>query len=245
MKDDVTVLSEVVVYTGYMTQKKADLTGSISIAGASDIEKSPSVNAMKSLQGKLLGVHITTSGGNPSEGVNVQIRGLSSLSGAVKPLIVLDEMPTENLDLRDINSGDIESIQVLKDAASASIYGAHASGGVLLVQTKKVKRISYPSNTMAVLLQNPQKVKYNSNTRGHWKYYGDIATQLWYNPNPDNDMLRLVDERYTYWASKAPIPGGISFENFELKAPLKNGEKFYFGVVPMSPEKLIEKNKIK
>ena len=137
MEDDATVLSE--VYIGYMTQRKADVTGSIAIATASDIAKNPSANAMKSLQGKLAGVHITTNGGSPAEGVNVQVRGLSSLSGGVRPLIVLDGMPTENLNLRDINSGDIESIQVLKDAASASIYGARASGGVILIQTRKGK----------------------------------------------------------------------------------------------------------
>lgn len=137
MKSDATMLSEVVVYTGYMTQKKADLTGSVAMANASDLKKNASANAMKSLQGKMAGVHITTNGGNPAEGTTVQIRGLSSLSGGVKPLIVLDGMPTENLNLRDINSGDIESIQVLKDAASASIYGARASGGVILIQTKK------------------------------------------------------------------------------------------------------------
>lgn len=139
MKSDATMLSEVVVYTGYMTQKKADLTGSLAMANADDIKKNAAVNPMKSLQGKLSGVHITTNGGNPAEGVTIQIRGLSSLSGGVKPLIVLDGMPTENLNLRDINSGDIESIQVLKDAASASIYGARASGGVILIQTKKGK----------------------------------------------------------------------------------------------------------
>lgn len=137
MKSDATMLSEVVVYTGYMTQKKADLTGSVAMASASDLKKNASANAMKSLQGKMAGVHITTNGGNPAEGATVQIRGLSSLSGGVKPLIVLDGMPTENLNLRDINAGDIESIQVLKDAASASIYGARASGGVILIQTKK------------------------------------------------------------------------------------------------------------
>lgn len=141
MKSDATMLSEVVVYTGYMTQKKADLTGSVAMASASDLKKNASANAMKSLQGKMAGVHITTNGGNPAEGATVQIRGLSSLSGGVKPLIVLDGMPTENLNLRDINAGDIESIQVLKDAASASIYGARASGGVILIQTKKVRQV--------------------------------------------------------------------------------------------------------
>lgn len=136
MQEDAMMLSEV-VYIGYMTQRKADLTGSVAMAKAADIEKNRSANAMKALQGKMSGVHITTNGGNPAENVNIQIRGLSSLSGGVKPLIVLDGMPTENLNMRDINAGDIESIQVLKDAASASIYGARASGGVVLIQTKK------------------------------------------------------------------------------------------------------------
>lgn len=136
MEDDATMLSEV-VYIGYMTQKKADLTGSVAMAKAVDIDKNPSVNAMKALQGKLSGVHITTNGGNPAENVYIQVRGLTSLSGGVTPLIVLDGMPAPNLNFRDINAGDIESVQVLKDAASASIYGARASGGVILIQTKK------------------------------------------------------------------------------------------------------------
>lgn len=138
MKSDATMLSEVVVYTGYMTQKKADLTGSVALADSKDIKKT-SANVMKAMQGKMAGVKISNNGGNPAEDIGIQIRGLSSLSGAVTPLIVLDGMPAEGLNLRDINSGDIESIQVLKDAASASIYGARASGGVILVQTKKGK----------------------------------------------------------------------------------------------------------
>ncbi|MGE9310966.1 SusC/RagA family TonB-linked outer membrane protein [Niabella sp. CJ426] len=137
MENEVALMEE--VYVGYMVQKKKDLTGAISMATNNDIAKNPSANAMKSLQGKLAGVLITTNGGNPAENVTVQIRGLSSLSGSVRPLIVLDGMPTENLNLRDINAADIESMQVLKDAASASIYGARASGGVILVQTKKAK----------------------------------------------------------------------------------------------------------
>lgn len=136
MLDDATLLDEI-VFTGYMSQRKADLTGSISVASSSDLVKNPSANAMKALQGKMAGVHITTNGGDPAESVNIQVRGLSSLSGNVQPLIVLDGMPTQNLNLRDINTGDIESIQILKDAASASIYGARASGGVILIQTKK------------------------------------------------------------------------------------------------------------
>ena len=123
MKSDATMLSEVVVYTGYMTQKKADLTGSVALADSKDIKKT-SANVMKAMQGKMAGVKISNNGGNPAEDIGIQIRGLSSLSGAVTPLIVLDGMPAEGLNLRDINSGDIESIQVLKDAGLRGRGGA-------------------------------------------------------------------------------------------------------------------------
>lgn len=82
MKSDATMLSEVVVYTGYMTQKKADLTGSVALADSKDIKKT-SANVMKAMQGKMAGVKISNNGGNPAEDIGIQIRGLSSLSGAV------------------------------------------------------------------------------------------------------------------------------------------------------------------
>lgn len=135
MKDESDMLEE--VYIGYMRQQKKDLTGAITMADAGDIARNPGSNALKSLQGRLAGVLINTNGGNPTEQVSIQIRGLTSLSGAVQPLIVLDGMPMERLNLNDINANDIASIQVLKDAASASVYGARASGGVILIETKK------------------------------------------------------------------------------------------------------------
>lgn len=125
------------VYIGYMRQQKKDLTGAVAMVDAEEIARNPGSNALKSLQGRLAGVLINTNGGNPTEQVNIQVRGITSLSGAVQPLIVLDGMPMERLNLNDINANDIASIQVLKDAASASIYGARASGGVILIETKK------------------------------------------------------------------------------------------------------------
>src|SRR5690606_37095824 len=174
MENEDNLLSE--VYVGYMMQRKADVTGSIAMATAADIAKNPAANAMKSLQGKLSGVHITTNGGNPAEGVTVQVRGLSSLSGAVRPLIVLDGMPTENLNLRDINAGDIESIQVLKDAASASIYGARASGGVILIQTKKGQagqtKVEYNGNiSLSKVLEKPTLMNAEQYGRATFRAY--------------------------------------------------------------------------
>lgn len=126
-----------VVVTGYMTQKKADLTGAISVVSLEDLNKNHGVtNVMQALQGVVPGLHITTDG-SPVGNVGIQIRGLASINGSSTPLIVIDGVPSSNLNLRDINPNNIASMQVLKDAASASIYGAQGGGGVILIETKK------------------------------------------------------------------------------------------------------------
>lgn len=137
LQDDAKTLDAVVVSTGYMNQRKADLTGAVSVITRNDFIKNPSANVLRSLQGKVPGMMITTDG-NPAEGVGIQIRGITSFNSS-PPLIVLDGQPI-TINLRDINPNDIESIQVLKDAASASIYGSRAAGGVILITTKKGKR---------------------------------------------------------------------------------------------------------
>ena len=86
---------------------------------------------------------------------------------------------------------------------------------------------------------SPQKAVYASDTNDHWKY-GKNATQYWYCPEPTSRLEGLVNGRYTYWASHSPIPGGISFENFELNEPFSNGAKYVFGVSPLAPNQFIE-----
>jgi TonB-linked SusC/RagA family outer membrane protein len=132
---DVKALEEVIV-TGYMTQKKADLTGSVAVVSADVIEKNSYSNVMQALQGRVPGMHVTTDG-SPVGNANVQIRGITSMRAA-PPLVIVDGLPT-NANLRDINPNDIASIQVLKDAASASIYGSRAASGVILIETKSGK----------------------------------------------------------------------------------------------------------
>ena len=127
-------LDEVVV-TGYMTQKKADLTGAIAVVSPKDLSKGHGVtNVMQSLQGVVPGLHVTTDG-NPSGNVGIQVRGLTSINGS-NPLIVIDGVPSY-MNLRDINPDNIASMQVLKDAYSASIYGTQGGSGVILIQTKQ------------------------------------------------------------------------------------------------------------
>ena len=90
---------------------------------------------------------------------------------------------------------------------------------------------------------DPSAASYAPATVTHWKYYGKKAVQYWEVSKNENDVQGLVNGRYTYWASKAPIPGGISFENFELKAPFRQGRTLIFGLSPLSPEAFIKKIK--
>ena len=127
-------LNEVVV-TGYMTQKKADLTGAVAVVSAKDLSKDHgATNIMQSLQGVVPGLHIATDG-SPAGNVVIQVRGLTSIDGG-SPLIVIDGVPSY-MNLRDIDPDNIASMQILKDAYSASIYGTQGGAGVILIQTKK------------------------------------------------------------------------------------------------------------
>ena len=137
LKDDAEVLQEVVV-TGYQVQRKADLTGSVGVVETKDF-KASNTDPMASLQGKVPGMTIT-SNGSPSGEADVHIRGIGSMGGSsTTPLYIVDGIPFSG-SLNSLNSSDIESMQVLKDAASASIYGSRAANGVIVITTKKGKK---------------------------------------------------------------------------------------------------------
>ena len=87
--------------------------------------------------------------------------------------------------------------------------------------------------------KDPTKAVYAEDTHTHWKYTGKKATQYWYCSNPSNELEGVVNGRYTYWASKSPIPGGIAYENFELTEPFQSGQSYIFGITPLSSEELI------
>lgn len=128
-------LNEVVV-TGYTTQRKADLTGAISVVSVDDIAKQNENNPIKALQGRVPGMNISADG-SPSGTATVRIRGIGTLNNN-DPLYIVDGVPTK-AGMHELNGNDIESIQVLKDAASASIYGSRAANGVIIITTKKGK----------------------------------------------------------------------------------------------------------
>ncbi|MCF0041381.1 SusC/RagA family TonB-linked outer membrane protein [Dyadobacter fanqingshengii] len=133
---DLKTLNEVVVI-GYGTQKRGDVTTSIASVNTKDIEERPILQAAQALQGKAAGVQVTQPSGKPGAALSIRVRGATSVQAGNEPLYVVDGVPT--MDTRDLNVNDIESIQVLKDASSAAIYGARASNGVVIVTTKRGK----------------------------------------------------------------------------------------------------------
>ena len=135
MQEDAMTLNEVVV-TGYTTQRKADLTGAVSVVSVSELAKQNENNPIKAMQGRVPGMNISADG-SPSGSATVRIRGIGTLNNN-DPLYIIDGVPTK-AGMHELNGNDIESIQVLKDAASASIYGSRAANGVIIITTKKGK----------------------------------------------------------------------------------------------------------
>ena len=135
LDEDVSALSEVVV-VGYGTQTKKEITGAVSVIGAETIEDLNPTRIEQALQGQVAGVQITSESGSPGSGSSIRIRGIST-NGDARPLILVDGNVIEDLSV--VNPGDIESINVLKDA-TAGIYGVRAANGVILITTKSGKR---------------------------------------------------------------------------------------------------------
>ncbi len=131
-------LQEVVV-TGYMTEKKSDLTGAVSVVKIKDVADVPTGNVMQALQGRVAGMNITTDGTPGGGNTSTLVRGTTTINNS-SPLYVIDGMPTRDNVGSIISSGDVESIQVLKDASSAAIYGAQAANGVIIITTKRAKK---------------------------------------------------------------------------------------------------------
>ncbi len=146
---DVSTLSEVVVI-GYGTQKKSDVTGAISTVDSKTINEIPAPDVAQALQGRVAGVQLTRTSSKPGGEMQIRIRGNRSLGSADSenndPLIVLDGIPYQG-DLSSINQGDIQSVDILKDASATAIYGSRGSNGVIIITTKKGKvgqsRVTY------------------------------------------------------------------------------------------------------
>lgn len=158
---------EELVVTGYQVQRAADLTGAISLVDEEALVNTPADNPIESLQGRVPGLYVSPAG-KPGDAPAVRIRGLSTLNDN-NPLYVIDGVPTKGIIAQRLNPNDIESIQVLKDAASASIYGSRASNGVIVITTKRAGRetleVNYSSDFTLSEYANRQQVL-NTQERG-------------------------------------------------------------------------------
>lgn len=148
LKEDIEQLSEIVI-VGYGSQKKVNLSGAVDQVDAKQLEERPLSNVAQGLQGVVPNLNIDFLSGEPGQAANINIRGITSINGG-NPLILIDGVPSEPIELNRISPQDIESISVLKDAASAAIYGARAAFGIIMITTKTGRgegmQISYSNN---------------------------------------------------------------------------------------------------
>lgn len=174
MEEKLNVLNDVVV-VGYGSQMKRDISGAITSFSGKDVSKSSAGSINTALQGKIPGMNITSSSGEPSAGASITIRGAASISGGSEPLYIVDGVPVESTNIKSlegdatfsplssINANDIESIEVLRDAASAAIYGSRAANGVVIITTKgggnfEVSKPVVEFNHISSLVSTPRKL---------------------------------------------------------------------------------------
>jgi TonB-dependent starch-binding outer membrane protein SusC len=191
MTPDVTSLNEVVV-TGYSSIEKKDLSSSIAVVDVEDMKKIASPNFAEQLQGKVAGVQISTSG-DPGSFQYVRIRGIGTINNN-EPLYVIDGVPIQNeTDMNFLNPNDIETLQVLKDAAAASIYGARAANGVVVITTKQGKERTKFNFDFFTGIQIPQEFPELANPaemleiqKGLYAGAGRMFQSIFYIPDADN-----------------------------------------------------------
>lgn len=184
--EDALNLDEVIV-TGYTTQKKADLTGSVSVVKVDQLRASTSGNAMRAAQGKVAGMSVTGNG-SPNSSAKIRIRGEGSIKSSNDPLYIIDGTPTTR-SMNELATLDIESMQVLKDASSASIYGSRAANGVIIITTRRGKKgttVDFTASNTFVSNKKPYNLM-NTEQRGIAQYWA-IKND---NPNADPNKVGL------------------------------------------------------
>ncbi len=209
--------NEEVVVIGYGTMRKSDLTGSVSNVSGEDLTKRSTQQLSTALQGQMAGVQVTRSSGGPGATASVRIRGVTTLSNN-DPLVIVDGVPSS---LNDVIASDVESINVLKDAASASIYGSRAAAGVILITTKRAKENQFsldynyeyginrptarPENGDVINWMNVQnEEKWNDGAADPYSQYSQETINSWLSNNaedpyhyPNTDWVNLMLHKTT------------------------------------------------
>ena len=223
MKDDALALNEVVV-TGYTTQRKADLTGAVSTVSVSELAKQNENNPIKAMQGRVPGMNISADG-NPSGAATVRIRGIGTLNDN-DPLYIIDGVPTK-AGMHELNGNDIESIQVLKDAASASIYGSRAANGVIIITTKKGKdgkvKVNFDASVAASFYTNKIETM-NASEWGRAFWQASVNDGV----NPSNNNLGYNFD-WGYDQNGRPVLHGLTMNMYlDDNASVRTGDTDWF-----------------
>ena len=231
LESDLITLEDVVVI-GYGVVRKSDLTGSVSSMKGSDLNKIPAASPVFALQGKVPGVQITTASGAPGSGAIVRIRGVGTFNNA-NPIYVVDGVILDNIDF--LNSADIQSIEVLKDASATAIYGSRGANGVVLVTTKKgTQGQEYP--TISVNADYSVQSLNNRIDLLNGKEFATIVNEI--NPGSYNNVDAVPN---TDWQdlifSTAPI------QNYQVSAAGASPKiQYYVGLGYFNQEGIIPKS---
>lgn len=224
------------IVVGYGTQKRSDIATAISSVNMEDIAKSGSSQTLQALQGKVSGLQILTNDGSISSGITFRMRGVNSITGGTQPLFVIDGVPippqrTDNTEaninpLLGLNPADIESMEVLKDAAAAAIYGAQGSNGVILITTKKGSESVKPKfgvsltagvdfvPTIPMQVLSPEQYSYkmlehgtydNENVKTFWQNV--IANKEWNSPYV-HEWLKDITQTAQKYEANLNMNGG-------------------------------------
>ena len=226
MKSDALMIEEVVV-TGYTTQRKADLTGAISTVSPTDLAKQNENNPIKAMQGRVPGMNISADG-NPSGAATVRIRGIGTLNDN-DPLYIIDGVPTK-AGMHELNGNDIESIQVLKDAASASIYGSRAANGVIIITTKKGKegkvKVNFDASVAASFYTNKIETM-NASEWGRAYWQASVNDGV----DPNNNVLGYNFD-WGYDTNGNPVLNKLSMNMFlDENATVRTGDTDWFNEI--------------
>ncbi|MEM6343818.1 MAG: TonB-dependent receptor [Bacteroidota bacterium] len=206
-----------VVVIGYGRMRKSDLTGSVYSVRGDDLVKNPAANPLQALQGKVPGVQISSASGNPGESPIVRIRGIATLLGGAGPVFVVDGVILD--DISFLNSGDIESIEVLKDASATAIYGTRGANGVIIISTKRgvagKPRVQFSASHSLESVANQIDLL---NGREFAAVVNEIAPATYNNI----DLLPNVDWQDLIFQDNAPI------QQYELSTSGAEGRHSYY-----------------
>lgn len=230
MEEDNVALEQVVVI-GYGTAKKSHLSGAVSSVGAKELNGAVATNAGTALQGKIAGVSVTSTSGDPNEGMTINVRGISSLSSN-DPLYVIDGSFG---DLSMVDPSDIASIEVLKDAAAAAIYGSRAAGGVVLVTTKSGRKdmpTKLEVNFFTGFSQTPKKLKvFNGEEYSRFARYYKLSADGYGNEvgavpfvGEGTDWQEVMLRTAMTYKANANISGGSKTGSYSASASYLNKE---------------------